>query len=172
VKALVVVVSFAVVGCAVDGEEDARLWREVRDAGIVEQPMAPAPGSTLDAAGAMRLANARHEALAIEGEGYVRALLERRRRAAAFLPRLFFSPSVFFEDRVDRQTENFGLDAPLEGSLDVNPVADEAEVRRAERTAEERRSRLLALQDDVLLDAARTLLGVVLAERRVDVLRA
>src|SRR6185295_2597373 len=116
-------------------------------------------GAKLDVRTSMRVANAGDETLMSEGESYVRSLLDRHRAAAAFLPRLAFEPSFFFDDRTGPDGRRSGLDAPLTASFDVNPVSDEAEIRRLELVAKERRSRLLVLQDQILLDVARAHFG-------------
>ena len=164
--------ALALAACAVDARQDVAAYRDVLDAGLGQPADAPQPGGAMDVRAAMRLANARNEALCAEGEGYVRALLDRRRAAAAFLPRIAFGPSLFRNEFTATDVRQSGLDAPLAASLRTNPVSDDAEIRRADATSEERLARLLALQDSVLADAARTLLGVVLLERRVAVLRS
>lgn len=158
--------------CAVNESEDIAAYRSVLDAGLASPVTAPARGSHLDVRGSMRLANARYEVLDIEGESYVRALLDRKRAAAAFLPRFAFSPELFRDESTTGSDRKSGLDAPVSGEIRTNPLSDEAEIRRTDLTADERRSRLLALQDAVLLDVARAHLLVVLVERRVEVLRS
>jgi outer membrane protein TolC len=158
--------------CAVNESEDIAAYRSVLDAGLSSPVVAPAKGARLDVRGSMRLANARYEVLDIEGEAYVRALLDRKRAAAAFLPKFSFSPELFRDESTVQADRKSGLDAPVSGGIVTNPVMDEAEIRRTDLTADERRSRLLALQDAVLLDVGRAHLLVVLVERRVEVLRS
>lgn len=158
--------------CAVDARRDVAAYRDVLDAGVAQPVVAPQQGGAMDVRTAMRLANARNETLSAEGEGYVRALLDRRRAAAAFLPRIALVPSLFRNEFTATDVRQSGLDASVAANVRTNPVSDDAEIRRADATSEERLARLLALQDSVLADAARTLLDVVLLERRVAVLRS
>jgi outer membrane protein TolC len=149
--------------CAVDEAAEVDSYRALLDLSTDDAPQSP--GGELDARTAMRLANARNEELAIEGEGDLRALIDRRRAASAFLPRVTLSPSYFARDGgVD------GIDVPLSGSLDVSPVSDSANVRRSESEVERRRALLYVAQDALLVDVARTLFEVVRAERSGAVL--
>lgn len=158
--------------CTIDIAEDAALYRDVLGAGEPASALADPPaGATVGVVESMRLANARNERLRIEGEGYVRALLDRRRVASRFLPRVDLVPEYFLDEAEGDGPRN-GLDVPLELSLDVDPISDRADERAARAAATRRRSLLLALQDDILLETARAHLEVVRAERRVDVLRA
>lgn len=159
-------------GCAVDEAADVRSYRDVLDAGVAGTPEPPAPGKPLDLATAMRLANARDERLAIEGEAYVRSLLARERAATAFLPRVDLSPAYFLRDSTSGGGTRNGFDLPVDASIDVAPVADAASLVRTASSARQRRALLLALQDSVLLDVGRTLFEVERAERRAAVLRA
>ncbi|MCE9637088.1 MAG: TolC family protein [Planctomycetes bacterium] len=153
-------------GCAVDGAADAQAWRDVVPVGAD----VPQVGARLDLVTSLRLANARNESLGIEGEAYARALIDRRRAAAAFLPTLRFSPSAFLSEAVGDSGRS-GFDFPIEGAYSTNPAADEPETRRADATAGERRALLVAVQDGLLLDTARAHFAVLRAERRADVLR-
>lgn len=154
--------------CAVDGAADVRAWRSaVPDDGAT----LPADGRPLDVRTSMRLANARSETLAIEGEAYVRALVDRRRAAAAFLPVLRLSPGAFLSD-AEGDSRRSGIDVPLESSWSVAPAPDEAETRRAAAAAGERFALLQAAQDALLLDTARAHFAVLRAERRAEVLRS
>ncbi|HYC78069.1 MAG TPA: TolC family protein, partial [Planctomycetota bacterium] len=160
-------------GCRVDEAADVAAYRSVLDRGVEATPTAPGPGEPLGLAQAFRLANARDEALAAEGEAYVRALIERRRASAAFLPRLFFTPRIFFADRSGASDSGrVGVDGALDAVAAVNPVRDVANVDVAALTAEARRELLLTAQDDLLLDVGRAYFAVLAFERRIDVLRA
>jgi outer membrane protein TolC len=154
--------------CAVDGDADVRAWRDVVPAGTAE---VPPEGVALDVATSMRLANARNEALGIEGEAYVRALVDRRRAAAAFLPELSFNPAAFLAE-AEGDTRRSGFDFPADGSWRSSPAVDEAEIRRAAASASERRALLQTVQDALLLDTARAHFAVVRLEKRAEVLRA
>ena len=159
-------------GCAVDEAEEVAQYRRVLDAGITTTPAPPAAGKRLDLATAMRLANARDEALAAVGEDYVRSLIERRRAVASFLPTIMLSPRAFARDRVRPDDDTRGVDVPATFEMDVSPVTDLAELDRTDLDAERRRALLLAAQDDLLLDVGRTHFAVLLAERRSEVLRS
>jgi hypothetical protein len=130
----VVLLALATSACAVDEAAEVDAYRSVLDAGMPAELAAPHSGEKLDARLAMQLANAHNETLAIEGEVYLRALIDRRRAAAAFLPVVLLSPSYFLQDAPGGT--NGGLDVPVTGNLVVNPASDTAEVDRTEHAIE------------------------------------
>ena len=97
-------------------------------------------------------------------------MIERRRAAAAFLPRVTLSPSYFARD--GSSGVDHGLDLPLSGSIDVSPVSDSANLQRSESEIERRRALLFVAQDALLVDVARTLFEAVRAERSGAVLES
>jgi len=156
-------------GCRVDQAAEVRAYRSVLDRGL--PPPAPVDGAEpLDTQAAMRLANERNESLGIAGEAYVRALVDQRRAAAAWLPVLELSPSYFLRD--DGGGTDDGVDVAASGSLDVNPVGASADRRRAAVEIERTRAFLYGAQDALLFDVARTLFEVLRSERSAAVLRA
>lgn len=163
--------ALSLAGCVVDGSGDEDAWRSVILGGLPAQAEPPADGEPLGLVTALRLSATRHPLLSAPGEDYARALLERRRAAAAFLPRIDFVPSGFLEERTgdDRRS---GIDLLVESRIDANPLSDLAEMDRAAAAAETRRARLLVVQDGLLLDSALTFVEVVRAERQAEVLRA
>lgn len=155
--------------CAVDEAREVAQYRSLLDAGRSGGPPAdPVAGAVLDVRGALQLANARNESLGIAGEDYVRALIDRRRAAAAFLPSVSLSPSYFVNDTSGGV--NNGLDVPVIGSLDVNPKSDPANVERAKSEIASRRARLFDTQDSLLIDVARTMFEVLRAQSSARVL--
>ncbi len=157
--------------CAVDGSADPALYRDVLYAGAGDAVPADAPGTPQDVVLSMRLANAANETLRVEGEAYVRVLLERRRVAARFLARFDLEPEVSLDERTGHGRHS-GLDAPVRGDFALDPVADSADTDAAALDALRARAELLAAQDALLLDTARAHFAVLRAERRADVLRA
>ncbi|MCK6480062.1 MAG: TolC family protein [Planctomycetes bacterium] len=171
-RAALVAAALLLPACAIDGDADEALYREVLDGGMPPTPP-PGPGKALDLPTAMRLANARDEALASRGEEYVRAVIERRRAAAAFLPILEISPRWFAREKQGSPDPGRGsLDVPASASFDADPVSDAARMDAAALGAEALRERLLAARDDLLLSVARAHFFVLRAERRAEVLRA
>ncbi len=170
-----VLATAALGACRQFGSADADAWREVLDGfnggALAAEP--PAPGAKLDLATAMRLANARDDGLGLTGEAYARALIERRRVAARFLPEITLSPrGTLREGSSAADSPRDALDIPLETSLDVSPVADAADLRAAGLSADAARARLLAEQDELFIAVARAHFAVLRSERRAAVLRA
>ena len=79
---------------------------------MLEEAELPLPGEALGVRDAMRLSNARNESLSIEGESYLRAIVDRRRIAGDWLPRIELSPSYFLRDASGGGLE-VRLDIPL-----------------------------------------------------------
>ena len=165
-----VCVALLVSACAVDESADVARYRSVLDAGVPAQLAAPNAGDTLDAKRAMQLASASNEALAIQGEAFLRALIDRRRAAATYLPNVTLSPSYFLRDRSGGVDD--GLDLPISGSIDVNAESDTANADRAGHEIVRQRALLYEAQDALLLDVARTLFEVLRAERSGSVLES
>jgi outer membrane protein len=165
-----VLLALATSACAVDEAAEVDAYRSVLDAGMPAEVAGPRTGEKLDAKLAMQLANAHNETLAIEGEVYLRALIDRRRAAAAFLPVVTLSPSYFLSDTRGGTTD--GVDVPISATEVVNPESDAAEVQRTEHAIEARRALLYEAQDALLLDVARTLFEVLRAERSAAVLQS
>jgi len=132
-------------------------------------PPLPSLDEPLDVRGTMLLTNALHERLSVEGEGYLQALLERKRAAAAFLPTIGLQPSYLLREETGSQrTRSF--DAPVVGEMSVNMVSDPARIEFADVAAVAQLALLLDAQDRLLLDAAQAHYRVVLAERAIVVL--
>lgn len=166
---LVCATVFAAAACVVDEASDVARYREPLQAGLEapEDPQGPLTGK-LDARRAMALANARNERLPIDGEAYLRALVDKRRQAASWLPRLNFSPSYVMRDSSGGTID--GSDLLLQAPYQVNPKSLAAQQRRARFEARRRLAGLYATQDALLLDVARTLFAVLQAERARSVL--
>lgn len=155
--------------CAVDEKRDVELYRGPVEAGLGRAEEEPGPlAGRLDARRAMALANTRNERLSIDGEAYLRALVDRRRQVASWLPRLNFSPSYVLRDSSSGTVD--GSDLLLQAPYQLNPKALAAQEQRARFEARRRLANLYATQDALLLDVARTLFTVLQAERARAVL--
>ena len=87
-------------GCAVNQEQEVAKYRQILD-GPVPQSVEFAEGDPLSLEAALLLANQHHEQLAIAGEDYLQALIDKDRAAAAFLPTVSLIPSYAFADSRD-----------------------------------------------------------------------
>jgi len=157
-------------GCKVDQAAEVDTYRSVLDTGLnaTEQgPIEfPAPTDELGVRTAMRLASLRNERLDIEGERYLQWIIDRRRAAAAFLPTIGLSPSYVLRDRVAGLRRSL-FDVPLDAFMVFNPVADAYAISEADARILVARAELLAAQDALLLDTARSVYEVIRAERQV-----
>lgn len=153
----------AAAGCAVDEAQEVAAYRSVLDDGL--PIIAIDDGAPLDEIGAMLLAARGNERLSIEGERYLRTLIDRRRAAAALLPTITLAPGY---ERFDGRSGT--LDVPLTLGLAFSPIRDARRIDRAGALAAEARALLLAAQDALLIDVARVHLEVLRHERAVAVL--
>jgi outer membrane protein len=172
-RVAVALAALACGACRVDEAAEVAEYREVLDGGLAPLPReieGEAPDAALDVRTAMRLANERNESLAIEGEAYLRALVDRRRAAAQWLPVVRLSPSYFVRD-ADDGTDS-GVDVPVVATHDLEVRGTIANRERAEIEVERRLSLLYETQDALLLDVGRTMYRVLLAERSAGVLRS
>ena len=150
------------------------------------RPPTPPPRSRpLTLRQALDLANRQNERLAIEGENYLQALIERKCAAAAFLPTVTLVPSYAFRETVDTggaDTDDGGggsnasandrtFNAHVNTNANLfNGFSDISRLRGTARTIEQRRNLLLDLQESVLLDVAQVYYQVLRSERSADVL--
>lgn len=164
-------------GCAVDQEKEIATYRQVVD-------LQPAPqwadDGVLTLRESMLLANAGFEELNIEGESYLRALIERRRAVAGFLPTVDLVPRYTRRDPVSGSDGGSGgagqdsaFDVPVDlqfnlfnGFRDVNRYwADTFRIAQ-------RRHGLLSSQESLLLDVADVFYQVLRSEASVRVLES
>ena len=180
----------ATLGCAVDQKKEVARYEEVLRANLLTNESqfsaTPAPGESLTLRQALDLANRRNEQLAIEGENYLQALIDRKRAASAFLPTVSLVPSYAFRESVDTGGANDDggggsnassndrtFNVPVNANANLfNGFSDVARLRGSARTIEQRRNLLLDLQESVLLDTAQVYYQVLRSERSADVLES
>ena len=91
-------------GCKVNEAEEVARYRGILDAGTAD--VAFAPGDPLPLETALLLANRHNERLAIGGEDYLQALIDKDRAAAAFLPAVSLIPSYSYAQSGDDRRNN------------------------------------------------------------------
>jgi outer membrane protein TolC len=191
---LLALITIATVSC-VDQDKEVALYRKILDNGATTRPTYDA-NRPLTLVEALKLANANSEQLAIRGEDYLQALIDKDRAAAAFFPTISLAPTYFFQDKVagggssttvvtdpggggdtivvsggGSSSRNERFDAPVTGDWNAfNGFRDVASVRRARATIEQQRQLLLDLQAAVLLDVARVYYEILRSEQSVRVL--
>jgi outer membrane protein TolC len=168
------------IGCAVDQQKEVAQYQKVLRANLLanEREFAAAPGTRLTLRQALDLANRQNERLAIEGENYLQALIDRKRAAAAFLPTVSLVPTYSFRETVnagggsasDASPNDRTFNVPASGHANLFGFSDVARLRGSARTIEQRRNLLLDLQESVLLDVAQVYYQVLRSERSADVL--
>jgi outer membrane protein len=170
----------AAAGC-VHQEKEVAAYRAVLDghAPTTARPAAQpfAAGSTLTLAEALALASRDHERLAMQGEEYVQALIDKDRAFSTFLPTVSLAPIYFQRETFDREglpdslTPFHAFDLPVAGQANLfNGFRDVAQLKGSKRAIEQRRELLLDAQSLLLLEVAQTYYAVLTAERAAAVL--
>ena len=175
-------------GCAVDQEKEISRYRRVLDHGAAGLAVDYLPGETLSLQRALLLANRDNERLAIAGEEYLQALIEKDRAAASFLPTVDIEPSYTITDRASSGSGGAvgtiggfrpvgstlrRFEAPVVSRVNLfNGFGDVARLRGARAESERLRLLLLDQQALILLDVAQVYFQVLRSERQVAVLEA
>jgi outer membrane protein TolC len=177
-RSAIIVLLVTAAGCAVDQKKEVQTWQNVLHANLLSNDPAFAPGQPLTLRQALDLANRQNERLAVEGENYLQALIDRKRAAASFLPTVNIVPVYAFRENANTgssgnssSAQTTTLDIPAHGDINLfNGFSDVARLKRDARTIEQRKNLLLDVQEQVLLETARVYYDVLRAERSVDVL--
>jgi len=175
---LIAVVATVAAGCAVDQAKEVETYHKVLRANLLSNDPGFVPGEPLTLRAALDLANRQNERLAVEGENYLQALIDRQRAAASFLPTVNIIPTYEFRQRANTgsngnssSAQTTTLDVPAHGDINLfNGFSDVARMKRDARTIEQRKNLLLDMQEQVLLETARVYYDTLRAERSVEVL--
>lgn len=168
-------------GCKVDQQKEVERYQSVLHANLLSNEKPFLPGEAMTLRQALDLSNRQNERLAVEGENYVQALVERKRAAAAFQPTVNLAPIYSVQQNVNSNANNNAnnnnnnsyFDAPLSGQINLfNGFSDVARSNRTAETAERQRNLLLNLQEAVLLETASVYYLVLRAEQSVEVLHS
>ncbi|MCC7146873.1 MAG: TolC family protein [Phycisphaeraceae bacterium] len=169
-------------GCKVDQDKEVALYRAQLDEhrpGATLAAAAPIEAEqTLTLREAMAMANRDNQQLAIRGEDYVQALIDKDRAFAEFLPTISLAPRYtnmeYFKLPPGGSRDMFPqhtLDVPVNAQANVfNGFRDVARLKAAKLSTEEARLMLLDMQATLLLEVAQTYYTVLKAEHAVGVL--
>ncbi len=186
---LALCISVIAAGCAVNEKDEVAKYRQVLDRGD-SRTVSYSSDAPLDLLTALRLTNLHNEQLAVEGENYLQALIDKQRAASRFMPTISLAPVYRVEGDGPSQSSggNGGTDeggasftrsSSGQESFEVvgnarynalNPYSDIANYRRTGRTIEQREALLRDAQQRVLLDVARVYYEIIRAEELVKVL--
>lgn len=166
-------------GCAVDQSREVQTYRSVLDGGKPAHVASYQPEAPLSLKTAFELANAHNEQLAMSGETYLQALIDKERAFAAFLPTIRFVPTFMFQAKTELAPGNplisdfeptHANDFPVEGSLNVSPFHDAATLEAASLSAQMQRYLLLDKQAILMLEVASTYFQILRSESQINVL--
>ena len=161
-------------GCAVDNARETAVWREPLDEKM-RPPAALAPDQVLTLGQAIAMANSSSEQLALSGEDYLQALIDRDRAVSRLLPTISLAPSFTKMDNfvAPAQVKSFFpiqfTDVPASAALHLS-ATDVANVARAEVVSKYQLAVLLNLQSDILVQTTAVYHQVLLLERQIRVL--
>lgn len=171
------------VGCIPPAEQETARYRNLLDPdGSAAAAGPPPPGGSLDLPTALKLTIRSSERLAVSGEDYLQALIERDRQFAGFLPAISFAlrfnrigDFTGREDFSPAGADDFlplqPVDLPFTFSMNLfNGFRDYNGVRRAYAAAADREALLRNLLADVLLETAQVYYQTLRAEAAVRVL--
>jgi outer membrane protein TolC len=176
VRAAALAAATLAAGCAVNQDREVSLYRHELDRDVpagasTEFPPRAAP---LTLSQAMLLANRHNEQLAIGGETYVQALIDKARAVAGFLPTFDLNAgySAAHSTFSGGGTSNVHTSSvSLRGSMTLIDFGNFSNYARAAATVEQRRFLLLDLQQSILLSVAQTYYQILKLERSVVVLQ-
>lgn len=174
----------ALVGCMPDQAKDVDAYRSLTSLGA--EPSAPSGAASLTLTTAVELTNDSSERLAIQGEEFVRAIAERRRAVASFLPTVDLLPVFEFNDAPNGNGTGIAVgdgvvvgDGGAETSFDVavstrvtlfDGFRNVNRLTSAEADIENRRALVMDVRETLVLDLVRSFYAVLVAERSVEVL--
>jgi outer membrane protein TolC len=176
---LTALVILLVTGCAVNQAREVQTYRKVLDAGQEQPPTPFSENESMTLKRALTLANANNEQLAMAGEDYLQALIDKDRAFARFLPSIRFAPSFMRQEKSSLASGNPLVasiirpetrDEPLQAHMALNPFQDVPGIWAAASSAERQRALLLDRQSILLLDVAQTYYQVMRSEQQVRVL--
>lgn len=169
-----------IAGC-VNQQKEVCTYRKVLDEMSPTTRPAFEPQSTLSLPQALDLANKCYEQLAISGEDYLQAMIDKDRAFAAFLPKIALIPSLLVQDNVNTggiagllgpKIPSHAFDLPIGAQMNLfNGFRDVAALKQADATIDQRRAILLNLQQTILLETAQTYYSTILSEHEVEVLK-
>jgi outer membrane protein TolC len=167
---IVVLASLCLVaGCKVDQEAEVRTYRKVVDMPATRPADIGIGQMTL--LRALQSANQQNERLSIEGENYLQAIINRKRALAGFLPTANLTGSYGLDENVGAGQQNHALDAAAVGNINLfNGFSDQARLRVADLTIQQRNYLLQDVQEGLLTDVVRAYYAVLRNEQLVKVL--
>src|SRR5215218_8783304 len=102
-------------GCAVDQKKEVAIYRRVLDGDQPAERITYTPGEPLTLETVLRLTNQDNERIAMAGEDYLQALINKDRAASAVLPTVSLDPAYTVVDRPSRQGGSGGAVGTIGG---------------------------------------------------------
>jgi outer membrane protein TolC len=164
-------VSLLLGGCQPDQARDMKIYKDVY--AVPGDDKAAEPNRPLSLREAMLLANGRNEQLAIAGENYLQALIDRKRAVANFLPTASLGAAYTSTATNDLSPGASSYQLNTFGTAQMNLFnggSDIANLRQKEAIIAQQKQLLLGAQESLLIDVARVYYVVIRAEQSTVVL--
>ncbi len=180
IKMAMALLCLMLAGCAVNQAREVRTYRDILDKNTTASTGVYESENALRLQDAFRLANANNEQLAIAGENYLQALINKNRAFSNFLPIIAFTPTYMRQEKTSIAADNPLIakfvpenanDMQVQGGLTLSPFQDIPAVWSASAEARRQQALLIDKQAVVLLDVAQTYYQVMHAERQAQVLK-
>jgi outer membrane protein TolC len=174
------IMTVALTGCKVDQQKEIAVYTKVLH-GEGEKPPAPLePNQPLTLLDALKQAAWHNEQLAIKGEAYLQALIDKDRSVAAFIPTISYTPIYTRQQKISSSSSSSvpiqsfvppsAFDQPVNAGINLNVPGNIANVKRAASEADRQKELLLNLKSTVLLDVANIYYQVLILESRLGFL--
>jgi outer membrane protein TolC len=164
--------ALVVAGCQPDQAKDIKVYRDILNVkGDDKQADSNQPLSLHQA---LLLANGQNERLAIAGENYLQALIDRKRAVAGFLPTVGLGAEYNRIDGSDLAagTPDHQLDTFASARMNLfNGFSDAANLKQKNATIDQQKQLLLDAQESLLIDVASVYYQVLRSEQSTEVLQ-
>ena len=181
IKVVAALLCLLLAGCALNQAREVQTYRNVLDENTTKAAAGVyTPKSPIRLKDALRLANANNEQLAISGENYLQALINKDRAFSSFLPVIAFTPTYMQQEKTSIDASNplirqfepeSARDLQLQGSANLSPFQDVPAVWSASAEARRQKALLKDRREVVLLDVAQTYYQIMHAEQQAQVLK-
>jgi outer membrane protein len=164
-------VACLVAGCHPDQAKAVKTYRDVY--AVPGDDSAAEPNQPLPLRKALLLANGRNEQLAIAGENYLQALIDRKRAVANFLPTLSLGAehTQTATDNLSPGTASHQTNTFASARMNVfNGGSDIANLKAKDATIAQQKQLLLDAQESLLVDVARVYYATLRSEQSTVVL--
>jgi outer membrane protein len=159
-------------GCQQDQAKDIKVYRDILNVRGDDKPADS--NQPLSLHQALLLANGQNERLAIAGENYLQALIDRKRAVANFLPTVGLGADYTrtASNNLAVGASNHQLNTLASANMNIfNGFSDVANLKQKEAAIQQQKQLLLEAQESLLIDVASVYYQVLRSEQSTEVLQ-